>query len=123
MDQTRIEKGFKAREEVLGKENVEAFKMNTNEFNESFHDLAMEYCWGEIWNREDLDRKTRSLVNLGILTALNYQHELKIHIDGAIRNGASKKEIEEVLLQTSIYCGVPAAGNAISTAVEYFEEK
>lgn len=123
MDPNEFKEGFKAREEVLGKENVQNFIANTNDFNRSFHEMAMKYCWGDIWNRPGLERKTRSLLNIAILTALNYQHELKIHLDGAIRNGCTKQEIEEVLLQCSIYCGVPAAGNSINTALEYFKEK
>lgn len=123
MNPNDFKEGFKAREEVLGKENVENFIANTNDFNRSFHELAMKYCWGEIWNRPGLERKTRSLLNIAILTALNYQNELKIHLDGAIRNGCTKQEIEEVLLQCSVYCGVPAAGHSIATALEYFKEK
>ena len=123
MNPNEFKEGFQAREEVLGKENVENFIANTNDFNRSFHELAMKYCWGDIWNRPGLDRKTRSLVNIALLTALNYQHELKIHLDGAIRNGCTKKEIEEVLLQCAVYCGVPAAGNSIATAMEYFNSK
>ncbi|MBK3495093.1 carboxymuconolactone decarboxylase family protein [Viridibacillus sp. YIM B01967] len=122
MNPENLKAGFKAREEVLGKENVEKFIENTNEFNQPFHELAMEYCWGDIWNRPGLDRRTRSLVNLGILTALNYQNELSIHLSGAIRNGCTKEEIQEVLLQCSIYCGVPAAGTSIATANAFFQE-
>lgn len=114
--------GFKAREEVLGEENVQQFIRNTNEFNRSFHELAMQYCWREIWNRPNLDRKTRSLINIALLTALNYQHELKIHLQGAINNGCTKEEIEEVFLQCAVYCGIPAAGNGIATALEFFKE-
>ena len=123
MNPEEFKLGFTAREKVLGKENVEKFIQNTNDFNRSFHELAMNYCWGEIWNRPGLEHKTRSLLNIAILTALNYQHELKIHLDGAIRNGCTKQEIEEVLLQCAVYCGVPAAGNSIATALEYFKEK
>jgi len=123
MNPDNFKAGFKAREEVLGKENVENFIANTNDFNRSFHELAMEYCWGDIWNRPGLDRRTRSLLNIALLTALNHQNELKIHLDGAIRNGCTKDEIEEVLLQCSVYCGVPAAGNSIATAMAYFDEK
>lgn len=122
MDIKELREGFKVREEVLGKKNVENFIANTNDFNRSFHELAMKYCWGDIWNRPGLDRKTRSLLNIAILTALNYQNELKIHLDGAIRNGCTKQEIEEVLLQCTIYCGVPAAGNSVATALGYFKE-
>lgn len=122
MNPNDFKEGFKAREEVLGKENVENFIANTTDFNRSFHELAMKYCWGDIWNRPGLDRRTRSLVNIAILTALNHQNELKIHLDGAIRNGCTKDEIEEVLLQCSVYCGVPAAGNSIATAMDYFNE-
>ncbi|MED3729022.1 carboxymuconolactone decarboxylase family protein [Priestia filamentosa] len=122
MNRGDFSKGFEAREEVLGRENVEAFIEHTNDFNKPFHELAMNYCWGEIWNRPGLSKKTRSLLNIGILTALNYQNELRIHLKGALRNGCTKEEIQEVLLQCTIYCGVPAAGSSFETAMNLFHE-
>jgi len=85
-------------------------------------ELVTEYCWNEIWNRPGLDRKTRSIVNLAMLTALNRPHELKLHVKGAINNGLSKNEISEIFLQTAIYCGVPAAIDSFRTAKEVFKE-
>jgi 4-carboxymuconolactone decarboxylase len=81
-----------------------------------------EYCWNEIWNRPGLDRKTRSIVNLAMLTALNRPHELKLHVKGAINNGLSKDEIAEIFLQSAIYCGVPAAIDSFRTAKDVFKE-
>jgi 4-carboxymuconolactone decarboxylase len=85
-------------------------------------ELVTEYCWNEIWNRPGLDRKTRSIINLSMLIALNRPHELKLHVRGAINNGLSKAEIQEIFLQTAIYCGVPAAIDAFRTAKEVFKE-
>ena len=81
-----------------------------------------EYCWGAVWDRPGLDRKTRSIINLAILTALNRPHELKLHIKGALNNGLSKAEIGEVLLQTAVYCGVPAAVDSFRSAREVFAQ-
>lgn len=81
-----------------------------------------EYCWNEIWNRPGLDRKTRSIVNLAMLTALNRPHELKLHVKGAMNNGLSKNEIAEIFLQSAIYCGVPAAIDSFRTAKDVFKE-
>jgi 4-carboxymuconolactone decarboxylase len=85
-------------------------------------ELVTEYCWNEVWNRPGLDRKTRSLLNLAMLTALNRPHELKLHVRGAINNGVSKEEIKEVFLQTAIYCGVPAAIDSFRNAREVLVE-
>jgi len=88
-----------------------------------FQKLVTEWCWGEVWGRPGLDRKTRSIVNLAMLTALNRANELKLHVRGALNNGLSREEIQEVLLQTTIYCGVPAALEAFRSAVEVFKEE
>jgi 4-carboxymuconolactone decarboxylase len=85
-------------------------------------ELVTEYCWNEIWNRPGLDRRTRSIINLSMITALNRPHELKLHVKGAINNGLSKEDIQEVFLQAAIYCGVPAAIDSFRVAKEVFAE-
>jgi 4-carboxymuconolactone decarboxylase len=85
-------------------------------------ELVTEYCWNEIWNRPGLDRRTRSIINLSMITALNRPHELKLHVRGAINNGLSKEDIQEVFLQAAIYCGVPAAIDSFRCAKEVFAE-
>lgn len=119
----RFEKGMKVKEEVLGKEIVENSLKNISEFNAPLHNLITEYCWGEIWAREGLDKKTRSLLNLAMLTALNRPNELKLHTKGALRNGCTKEEIREVFLQTMIYIGVPAAVDSFRIANEVINEE
>jgi 4-carboxymuconolactone decarboxylase len=105
----RFERGLRARREVLGAEHVDRSLEQVTEFSRPVQELVTEYCWGEIWTRPGLDRKTRSLLNLTMLTALNRMHELAVHVRGALTNGATEEEIQEALLQTAIYCGVPAA--------------
>ena len=95
---------------------------NADEFNRPLQELVTTYCWGEIWGREELPRKTRSMLNIAMLTALNRPHELKLHIRGALTNGVGRTEIREVLLQTSIYCGVPVAVDAFRSASEVFND-
>jgi 4-carboxymuconolactone decarboxylase len=103
------------RREVLGAEHVNRSMAQASEFAQPLQELVTEYCWGAIWNRPGLDRKTRSLLNLAMLTALNRNHELGVHARGALTNGATVDEIQEVLLQAAIYCGVPAALDACRT--------
>jgi 4-carboxymuconolactone decarboxylase len=122
MNRDAFEKGLKTRREVLGAEYVDNSIRNADEFNRPMQELVTEYCWNEIWNRPGLDRKTRSIVNLAMLTALNRPHELKLHVKGAINNGLSKNEISEIFLQSAIYCGVPAAIDSFRTAKEVFKE-
>jgi 4-carboxymuconolactone decarboxylase len=110
------------RREVLGAEYVDKSMATATDFNRTMQEFVTEYCWGAVWTREGLSRKTRSMLNLAMLTALNRPHELKMHIKGAIRNGVTKEEIREVLLQTAIYCGVPAGVDAFRTAREAFAE-
>jgi len=117
-----FEAGLEVRKSVLGAEFVENAIKNADDFSRPLQELVTEYCWGAVWTREGLSRKTRSMLNLAMLTALNRPHELKMHIKGAIRNGVTKEEIREVLLQTGIYCGVPAAVDAFRTAREAFAE-
>jgi 4-carboxymuconolactone decarboxylase len=103
------EAGLSLRREVLGDAHVKRSLEQTSEFARPLQELVTEYCWGEIWTRDGLSRSTRSLINLAVLTALNRMHEFGVHVRGAIRNGATEQEIQEVLLQTAIYVGVPAA--------------
>jgi 4-carboxymuconolactone decarboxylase len=117
-----FEKGLKTRREVLGADYVDASIRNADDFNRPMQELVTEYCWNEIWNRPGLDRRTRSFLNLAMLTALNRPHELKLHVRGAINNGISKEEIREVFLQAAIYCGVPAAIDSFRSAKEVFKE-
>lgn len=117
-----FEKGLEVRRAVLGKEYVDKSISDADDFTQPLQELVTEYCWGSIWTRPGLPRKTRSLINLAMLTALNRPHEVKLHLRGALNNGCSKEEIMEVLLQTAIYCGVPAAVDSFRTAKEFLQE-
>jgi len=112
----RFERGLEVRREVLGAEHVDRSLGNASEFMRPMQELVTEYCWGAIWSRPGLDRRTRSLINLAMLTALGSGHELEVHVRGAVTNGASETEIRETLLQAAIYCGVPAAMEAFRRA-------
>lgn len=118
----QFEKGLKVRKEVLGEAYVNASLASADELTAPLQKLVTEWCWGEIWNRPGLERKTRSLLNLGMLTALNRPHEVKLHVRGAINNGVTEQEIIEVILQAAIYCGVPAALDAQRVAVEVIRQ-
>src|SRR5882672_3299068 len=102
----REKDGLKTRTEVLGKAWIEKSQANVDDFNREFNELLHTYCWNDIWNRPGLSRKTRSMLNLGMLTALGKEHELKLHIRGALNNGVTKDEIKEVFMQAAIYAGV-----------------
>ena len=117
------ERGMKIRREVLGDEHVDAAIERTSEFTADFQDLITRYAWGEIWNRPGLDRRTRSAITLTALVALNHLDELAMHVRAAKRNGLSDDEIKEVLLQSAIYCGVPAANAAFAVAQRVLEEE
>lgn len=122
MNKEAFDKGLQTRREVLGADYVDNAIKNADDFNMPMQDLVTEYCWNEIWNRPGLDRKTRSIINLAMLTVLNRPHELKLHVRGAINNGLTKEEIREVFMQTAIYCGVPAAIDSFRNAKEMFKE-
>ncbi|CAM4062885.1 4-carboxymuconolactone decarboxylase [Kibdelosporangium persicum] len=109
MDKERFEAGLATRKEVLGAEHVERSLAKVTDFSRPVQELVTEYCWGEVWTRDGLPKRTRSLLNLVMLTALNRMHELGVHVRGAVRNGCTQAEIQEALLQSAIYCGVPAA--------------
>lgn len=122
MNKEAFEKGLKTRREVLGSEYVDNSIKNAGEFNMPMQELITEFAWNAIWNRPGLDRRSRSMINLAMLTALNRPHELKLHLKGAINNGLTKDEIREILMQTAIYCGVPAAIDSFRCAKEVFAE-
>lgn len=103
------EAGLAKRKKVLGEAHVERSLAAASEFARPMQELVTEYCWGAVWTREGLDDRTRSMINLAMLTALNRGHELSVHVKGAVSNGVTEEEIREVLMQTAIYCGVPAA--------------
>ncbi len=121
MDKTVYDRGMATRREVLGAEHVDRAVAAADSFDAPMQDLVTEYCWGAIWGREGLSRKTRSMLNLAMLTALNREHEFKLHVRGALRNGVSRDEIREVLLQAAVYCGAPAAISAFRQAREAFD--
>jgi 4-carboxymuconolactone decarboxylase len=121
-ERKRHEEGMKARRAVLGDGHVDRAEANKTEFTTEFQDLITRHAWGEIWTRPGLDRKTRSLITIGMLVALNRPEELRLHLRGALKNGAKKDEIKEVLLQTAVYCGVPAANSAFHIAGEVIEK-
>lgn len=122
MNPDLFEQGLETRRAVLGADYVDAAIANADDFNRPLQELVTEYCWGEVWNRPGLDRRTRSMLNLAMLTALNRPHELKLHVKGALNNGVTKEEIREVLMQTAMYCGVPAAVDSFRNAREVFKE-
>jgi 4-carboxymuconolactone decarboxylase len=103
------EAGLRTRGEVLGKEHVARSMENVSDFSRPIQELVTEYCWGAIWTRPGLERRTRSMLNIAMLTALNRSHELGVHVRGALTNGVTPEEIQEVLLQAAVYVGVPAA--------------
>jgi 4-carboxymuconolactone decarboxylase len=116
------ERGMKVRREVLGDEHVDAAVERTSDFTADFQDLITRYAWGEIWTRPGLDRRTRSAITLTALIALGRFEELRMHLRAALRNGLEEDEIKEVLLQSAIYCGVPAANTAFAVAQEVLDE-
>ena len=121
-DRERYEKGMKVRRAVLGDAHVDRSLQNRNSFNEEFQDLITRYAWGEIWTRPGLSRQARSLIVLATTVALNRTEEFRMHVRAALNNGVTRDEIKEALLQTAIYCGVPAANSAFHTAQSVFAE-
>lgn len=119
----KFERGLQTRREVLGSAYVDQSIEQADEFSWPLQQLATEFCWDEIWNRPGLDRRSRSLLNLGMIAALNRPHELKIHIGGALNNGLTREEIREAILQIAIYCGMPAALDSFRIAKEVFKER
>ena len=121
-DRERYEKGLKTRRAVLGDAHVDRSLKRLTDFNSPFQDLITRYAWGEIWNRPGLPRKTRSMITLAMMVALNRNEEFRMHVRAAINNGVTREELQEVLLQSAIYCGVPAANMAFHLAEEVFAE-
>lgn len=122
MNSDTYAKGMKVRREMLGDAYVDNAMNSADELTRPFQELAIEYCFGSIWAREQLPRSTRSLVNVGMLVALNKPHELEIHLGMALRNGCTKEELAEVLLQATVYCGMPAGSAAYRIARKVFAE-
>ena len=122
MNKELFEKGLAIRKSVLGAEYVEKSIAAADDFNRPMQELTTEYCWGWCWGREGLDKNTRSIINLAMISALNRPNELKMHVKGAIRNGLTKEEIREILLQVAIYCGIPAGVDSFRIAKEAFAE-
>ena len=121
-ERQRYEQGMKVRREFLGDAHVDKSLQNRNAFNEEFQDLITRYAWGEIWTRPGLTPQTRSMITLAIMVALNRGEEFRMHVRAALKNGVTREEIKEVLLQTAIYCGVPAANNAFHAADEVMKD-
>jgi 4-carboxymuconolactone decarboxylase len=122
MDKKMHDKGLEVRKAVLGEAYVNNALKNVDDFNRPFQEMLNEYCWGTVWGREELPRKTRSMLNIAMIAILNRQHEFRAHLKGALTNGVTRDEIREILLQTGVYCGVPAAVDAFRTAKEVFAE-
>ena len=123
MSDERHDRGMEVRREVLGDEHVDAAVDKTSDFTREFQDLITRYAWGEIWTRPGLDRRTRSAITLTALVARGHFDELAMHVRAALRNGLTADEIKEVLLQSAIYCGVPAANHAFAVAQRVLEQE
>ena len=122
MSKEVFDRGFEIRKKVLGAEFVEKSFASADEFNKPMQELVTEYCWGAVWGREELPHKTRSMLNIAMLSCLNRTHELKMHVKGAIRNGVTREEIREILMQVAIYAGVPAGVDSFRVAREALNE-
>ena len=121
-EEQRYANGMAVRRAVLGDQHVDRAQANVNDFNAEFQNLITRYAWGEIWTRPGLPRQTRSLMTICMMVALNREEELKLHLRAARNNGVSVDQIKEALLQTAIYCGVPAANAAFAIAQQVFSE-
>lgn len=122
MDRETYERGRQIRSDVLGAEYVDRALAGANDFTKPLQDLVTEYCWGAVWGREELPRKTRSMLNLAMIAVLNRPNELRMHVKAALTNGVSRAEIREIFLQVAIYGGVPAAVDSFRIAGEAFAE-
>lgn len=121
-EESLFDKGLKVRKEVLGEEYVNKSIAGADEFTRTMAEWSTEYCWGALWTRPGLDRRSRSIANLSMIAALNRPHELKLHVKAAIQNGLTRDEIKEVLLQVAVYAGVPAGIDSFRIAREAFKE-
>ena len=122
MDKKMHDKGLEVRKAVLGEAYVNNALKNVADFNRPFQEMLNEYCWGTVWGREELPRKTRSMLNIAMIAILNRQHEFRAHLKGALTNGVSREEIREILMQVAIYGGMPAAVDSFRIAREVFAE-
>ena len=122
MDKKMHDKGLEVRKAVLGEAYVENSLKNVDDFNRPFQEMLNEYCWGTVWGREELPRKTRSMLNIAMIAILNRQHEFRAHLKGALTNGVTRDEIREILMQVAIYGGMPAAVDSFRIAREVFAE-
>lgn len=122
MDEDRLAKGLSIRSEVLGADYVARSMAQADDFSRPMQELSSSYCWGEIWARDGLSRRDRSLLNIGMISALNRPHELKLHVKAALRNGLTREEIREALLQVAVYCGIPAGIDSTRIAQAAFAE-
>ncbi|AHY54886.1 carboxymuconolactone decarboxylase family protein [Bradyrhizobium japonicum] len=122
MDKKMHDKGLEVRKAVLGEAYVNNALKNVDDFNRPFQEMLNEYCWGTVWGREELPRKTRSMLNIAMIAILNRQHEFRAHLKGALTNGVSRDEIREILMQVAIYGGMPAAVDSFRIAREVFAE-
>jgi 4-carboxymuconolactone decarboxylase len=122
MDKKMHDKGLEVRKAVLGEAYVNNALKNVDDFNRPFQEMLNEYCWGTVWGREELPRKTRSMLNIAMIAILNRQHEFRAHLKGALTNGVSRDEIREILMQVAIYGGMPAAVDSFRIAREVFVE-
>jgi 4-carboxymuconolactone decarboxylase len=122
MTSDTFERGLAVRKAVLGSEYVEKQLAGADAFSQPMQELVTEYCWGAVWGRDGLPLKTRSMLNLAMLSALNRSHEFRGHVRGALNNGVTRAEICEVLLQVAVYCGMPAGMEAFRVAREVFAE-
>jgi 4-carboxymuconolactone decarboxylase len=122
MNKELFDKGLEVRRAVVGEDYVDRSLKSADEFSMPMQELVTEFCWGEVWTRPGLARRDRSILNLGMIAALNRPEELKLHVRGAIRNGVTKDEIRECLLQVAVYCGMPAGLGAFKAAREVFAE-
>lgn len=121
MNKELFDAGLKVRKEVLGDEYVEASLAKATPYTMVMQELTTEFCWGTVWTRPGLERKTRSLINIAMITALNRPNEVRLHIRGALNNGCTKEEITEALMQATIYCGVPAGIDSFKVMQEVFD--
>lgn len=121
-DTDRYEEGLRVRRDVLGADYVDRSLANATDFTRPMQELTTTYCWGEIWTRPGLGRRERSLINLGMIAALNKPHELGLHVRGALTNGCTVEEIQETMLQVAVYCGIPAGIEAFRVASAVIDE-
>jgi 4-carboxymuconolactone decarboxylase len=121
-EENLFDKGLKIRKEVLGEDYVNKSIAGADEFSRTMAEWSTEFCWGALWSRPGVDRRTRSIVNLAMIAAINRPHELKLHVKGALKNGLTKAEIKEIFLQVAVYCGVPAGIDSFRIAREAFKE-